>query len=150
QLGFLWGGLTMGMLLSLPLIVAGLAFVWNALHPPMLLGRGTQKRELSEISTTPAPPWVTFSRHHRATACYPGVINFPALWAQSLSGATGARQHRRPARTADAALGPRSSANAGRRGLVCDGAWPTGRALDPSLAAAPARPADRRPARPPS
>ena len=32
QLGFLWGGLTMGMLLSLPLILAGLAFVWNALH----------------------------------------------------------------------------------------------------------------------
>jgi len=34
QLGFLWGGLTMGMLLSLPLILAGLAFVWNALHRP--------------------------------------------------------------------------------------------------------------------
>jgi phosphatidylglycerol:prolipoprotein diacylglycerol transferase len=41
QLGFLWGGLTMGMLLSLPLIVVGLAFVWNAIHPPMLAGRGT-------------------------------------------------------------------------------------------------------------
>jgi len=41
QLGFLWGGLTMGMLLSLPLILAGLAFVWNALHPPMQVGRGT-------------------------------------------------------------------------------------------------------------
>ena len=27
QLGFLWGGLTMGMLLSLPLILAGLAFL---------------------------------------------------------------------------------------------------------------------------
>jgi phosphatidylglycerol---prolipoprotein diacylglyceryl transferase len=32
QLGFLWGGLTMGMLLSLPLMLAGLCFVWNALH----------------------------------------------------------------------------------------------------------------------
>src|SRR5262249_54560317 len=41
QLGFLWGGLTMGMLLSLPLLLAGLAFVWNALHPPMQAGRGT-------------------------------------------------------------------------------------------------------------
>jgi phosphatidylglycerol---prolipoprotein diacylglyceryl transferase len=30
QLGFLWGGLTMGMLLSIPLILAGLAFIWNA------------------------------------------------------------------------------------------------------------------------
>ena len=32
QLGFLWGGLTMGMLLSLPLILAGLGFIWNALR----------------------------------------------------------------------------------------------------------------------
>jgi phosphatidylglycerol:prolipoprotein diacylglycerol transferase len=30
QLGFLWGGLTMGMLLSLPLMLAGLAFLWAA------------------------------------------------------------------------------------------------------------------------
>jgi len=30
QLGFLWGGLTMGMLLSLPLMLAGLCLVWNA------------------------------------------------------------------------------------------------------------------------
>ena len=28
QLGFLWGGLTMGMLLSLPLMLAGIAFLW--------------------------------------------------------------------------------------------------------------------------
>jgi phosphatidylglycerol:prolipoprotein diacylglycerol transferase len=32
QLGFLWGGLTMGMLLSIPLIVVGLAFVAAALR----------------------------------------------------------------------------------------------------------------------
>jgi phosphatidylglycerol:prolipoprotein diacylglycerol transferase len=31
QLGFLWGGLTMGMLLSLPMIVAGLGFIAFAL-----------------------------------------------------------------------------------------------------------------------
>ena len=31
QLGFLWGGLTMGMLLSLPMILAGLGFIWIAL-----------------------------------------------------------------------------------------------------------------------
>jgi phosphatidylglycerol:prolipoprotein diacylglycerol transferase len=30
QLGFLWGGLTMGMLLSLPLMFAGIAFLWAA------------------------------------------------------------------------------------------------------------------------
>jgi phosphatidylglycerol:prolipoprotein diacylglycerol transferase len=30
QLGFLWGGLTMGMLLSLPLMLAGIAFLWAA------------------------------------------------------------------------------------------------------------------------
>jgi phosphatidylglycerol:prolipoprotein diacylglycerol transferase len=30
QLGFLWAGLTMGMLLSLPLMLAGLGFIWNA------------------------------------------------------------------------------------------------------------------------
>ena len=30
QLGFLWRGLTMGMLLSLPLILAGIAFIWAA------------------------------------------------------------------------------------------------------------------------
>ena len=30
QLGFLWGGLTMGMLLSVPMIIAGLAIVYAA------------------------------------------------------------------------------------------------------------------------
>jgi phosphatidylglycerol:prolipoprotein diacylglycerol transferase len=30
QLGFLWGGLTMGMLLSLPLIAAGIGLIWAA------------------------------------------------------------------------------------------------------------------------
>jgi phosphatidylglycerol:prolipoprotein diacylglycerol transferase len=34
QLGFLWGGLTMGMLLSLPMIAAGVAFVLWARHRP--------------------------------------------------------------------------------------------------------------------
>ena len=34
QLGFLWGGLTMGMLLSLPMIAAGLGFVLWALQRP--------------------------------------------------------------------------------------------------------------------
>jgi phosphatidylglycerol---prolipoprotein diacylglyceryl transferase len=34
QLGFLWGGLTMGMLLSIPLALAGLGFIWNALRAP--------------------------------------------------------------------------------------------------------------------
>jgi phosphatidylglycerol---prolipoprotein diacylglyceryl transferase len=34
QLGFLWGGLTMGMLLSLPMIAAGIAFVLWALRRP--------------------------------------------------------------------------------------------------------------------
>ena len=32
QLGFLWGGLTMGMLLSLPLAAAGIAFIAAALR----------------------------------------------------------------------------------------------------------------------
>jgi phosphatidylglycerol---prolipoprotein diacylglyceryl transferase len=34
QLGFLWGGLTMGMLLSIPLLLAGIGFVWHALRSP--------------------------------------------------------------------------------------------------------------------
>jgi len=34
QLGFLWGGLTMGMLLTLPLMLAGLAFVMAARRRP--------------------------------------------------------------------------------------------------------------------
>lgn len=34
QLGFLWGGLTMGMLLSLPLLLAGIGFVIYALRSP--------------------------------------------------------------------------------------------------------------------
>jgi phosphatidylglycerol:prolipoprotein diacylglycerol transferase len=35
QLGFLWGGLTMGMLLSIPLMLAGLAFIAAAMrHEP--------------------------------------------------------------------------------------------------------------------
>ena len=32
QLGFLWGGLTMGMLLSIPMILAGIGFVAVALR----------------------------------------------------------------------------------------------------------------------
>jgi phosphatidylglycerol:prolipoprotein diacylglycerol transferase len=32
QLGFLWGGATMGQVLSVPLIVAGLYFVWRAVR----------------------------------------------------------------------------------------------------------------------
>ncbi|RIK98704.1 MAG: prolipoprotein diacylglyceryl transferase [Proteobacteria bacterium] len=34
QLGFLWGGLTMGMLLSVPMIVAGLVLIARALRQP--------------------------------------------------------------------------------------------------------------------
>jgi len=36
QLGFLWGGVTMGMLLSLPLLLAGLSLVWNAFRSPSM------------------------------------------------------------------------------------------------------------------
>ena len=36
QLGFLWGGLTMGMLLSVPLMLTGIAFVVAALKRPPL------------------------------------------------------------------------------------------------------------------
>jgi phosphatidylglycerol:prolipoprotein diacylglycerol transferase len=32
QLGFLWGGLTMGMLLSIPLILVGIVLIWNAMR----------------------------------------------------------------------------------------------------------------------
>ncbi|HEX5211435.1 MAG TPA: prolipoprotein diacylglyceryl transferase [Pseudolabrys sp.] len=36
QLGFLWGGATMGQLLSIPLFIAGLAFIYYAVtHPPL-------------------------------------------------------------------------------------------------------------------
>ncbi len=36
QLGFLWGGMTMGMLLSLPLLLVGLGFIALALRRPRL------------------------------------------------------------------------------------------------------------------
>jgi phosphatidylglycerol:prolipoprotein diacylglycerol transferase len=36
QLGFLWGGLTMGMVLSVPLMLTGLAFIAAALVRPPL------------------------------------------------------------------------------------------------------------------
>jgi phosphatidylglycerol:prolipoprotein diacylglycerol transferase len=36
QLGFLFGGTTMGMLLSIPLFLAGVGFVWNAMRRPVL------------------------------------------------------------------------------------------------------------------
>jgi phosphatidylglycerol:prolipoprotein diacylglycerol transferase len=36
QLGFLWGGLTMGMLLSIPLLLVGLGFIALALQRPAL------------------------------------------------------------------------------------------------------------------
>jgi phosphatidylglycerol:prolipoprotein diacylglycerol transferase len=35
QLGFLWAGLTMGILLSIPLMLAGLALIWNAMRNPI-------------------------------------------------------------------------------------------------------------------
>jgi phosphatidylglycerol---prolipoprotein diacylglyceryl transferase len=36
QLGFLWGGATMGQLLSIPLFIAGLGFIYYAVkHPPL-------------------------------------------------------------------------------------------------------------------
>ena len=38
HLGFLWAGLTMGQLLSLPLIVAGLWLIWRAQHRPPAAG----------------------------------------------------------------------------------------------------------------
>jgi phosphatidylglycerol:prolipoprotein diacylglycerol transferase len=34
QLGFLWGGMTMGMLLSVPLMIAGVVLIWVALKRP--------------------------------------------------------------------------------------------------------------------
>jgi phosphatidylglycerol:prolipoprotein diacylglycerol transferase len=34
QLGFLWGGLTMGMVLSVPLCLAGIGFILYALRHP--------------------------------------------------------------------------------------------------------------------
>ncbi len=36
QLGFLWGGATMGQLLSIPLFLAGVGFIVYALKHPML------------------------------------------------------------------------------------------------------------------
>jgi phosphatidylglycerol:prolipoprotein diacylglycerol transferase len=39
QLGFLWGGATMGQLLSVPLLLAGVGFVVYALKHPMLRSR---------------------------------------------------------------------------------------------------------------
>jgi phosphatidylglycerol---prolipoprotein diacylglyceryl transferase len=36
QVGFLWGSLTMGMLLSVPMILAGLAFIVHALRRPAI------------------------------------------------------------------------------------------------------------------
>jgi phosphatidylglycerol:prolipoprotein diacylglycerol transferase len=36
QLGFLWGGLTMGMVLSVPLVLAGIAFIVVAMRRPPL------------------------------------------------------------------------------------------------------------------
>jgi phosphatidylglycerol---prolipoprotein diacylglyceryl transferase len=36
QLGFLWGGMTMGMLLSVPLMIAGIVLIWNAKRRPAI------------------------------------------------------------------------------------------------------------------
>ena len=36
QLGFLWGGMTMGMLLSVPLMIAGVVLIWVAVKRPAL------------------------------------------------------------------------------------------------------------------
>jgi phosphatidylglycerol---prolipoprotein diacylglyceryl transferase len=45
QLGFLWGGLTMGMLLSLPMIAAGVAFVLWAMNRPRISGVAHQEKQ---------------------------------------------------------------------------------------------------------
>jgi phosphatidylglycerol:prolipoprotein diacylglycerol transferase len=43
QLGFLWGGLTMGMVLSIPLLLAGIGFIAYALRqPPRTPAQATQ------------------------------------------------------------------------------------------------------------
>jgi phosphatidylglycerol---prolipoprotein diacylglyceryl transferase len=36
QLGFLWGGMTMGMLLSVPLMIAGIVLIWSAKRRPAI------------------------------------------------------------------------------------------------------------------
>jgi len=36
QLGFLWGGLTMGMVLSVPLLLFGAVMIWTAMRRPPL------------------------------------------------------------------------------------------------------------------
>ena len=44
QLGFLWGGLTMGMLLSVPMIIAGailMVMAWRRPPPAQLADQGT-------------------------------------------------------------------------------------------------------------
>jgi phosphatidylglycerol:prolipoprotein diacylglycerol transferase len=45
QLGFLWGGLTMGMLLSLPLMIAGIWLIKHALN-----GKGTAPAPVQDKS----------------------------------------------------------------------------------------------------
>src|SRR5258707_7854167 len=52
QLGFLWGGLTMGMLLSVPMIIAGgiiIVVAWRRKKPKQEIGRAAG-RERGEIS----------------------------------------------------------------------------------------------------
>ena len=55
QLGFLWGGLTMGMLLSVPLFLAGAGFAVVALRKPAR----TQRRMSAAVADAdpPAQRW---------------------------------------------------------------------------------------------
>jgi phosphatidylglycerol---prolipoprotein diacylglyceryl transferase len=44
QLGFLWGGLTMGMLLSVPLLLAGVGFIAYAMRREPLDARPVEQQ----------------------------------------------------------------------------------------------------------
>jgi phosphatidylglycerol:prolipoprotein diacylglycerol transferase len=53
QLGFLWGGLTMGMLLCVPLMVGGIAVLSFALtRVPPLKQQGDRQQQADQPSAT--------------------------------------------------------------------------------------------------
>jgi phosphatidylglycerol:prolipoprotein diacylglycerol transferase len=54
QLGFLWGGLTMGTLLSLPMMLAGLAIMWAACDRSRRGGRDGEPSAPLEVEIPPA------------------------------------------------------------------------------------------------
>ena len=116
QLGFLWGGLTMGMVLSVPLLLFGVAMIWNAMRRPPL--NACKPRDHSARSGDPAhhrDRRADFSRRLHAALPRPSASR---LLCDARSARNARRFHHRAGSQPDVR---RADRRVGRGGLAADG-----------------------------